>query len=147
MNFSFNVLFFEEEEEEECSVTQKRFQNLKNIFTRTCVDLRAIEKHVRFQKTQGVLYIDGFYFDHTIWTLRCILNKIFTLHIKTKEGSLLTHLWGTEALILSNLLLMFDRVAFMEEAISVLKSFSMPLVSLFNEFTFDSHSPISLCVT
>lgn len=104
-------------------------------------------KHVRFQKTQGVLYIDGFYFDYTIWTLRCILNKIFTLHIKTKEGSLLTHLWGTEALILSNLLLMFDRVAFMEEAISVLKSFSMPLVSLFNEFTFDSHSPISLCVT
>lgn len=146
MNFSFNVLFFEEEEEE-CSVIQKRFQNLKNIFTRTFVDLRAIEKHVRFQKTQGVLYIDGFYFDHTIWTLRCILNKIFTLHIKTKEGSLLTHLWGTEALILSNLLLMFDRVAFMEEAISVLKSFSMPLVSLFNEFTFDSHSPISLCVT
>lgn len=126
---------------------QKRFQNLKNIFTRTFVDLRAIEKHVRLQKTQGVLYIDGFYFDHTIWTLRCILNKIFTLNIKTKEGSLLTHLWGTEALILSNLLLMFDRVAFMEEAISVLKSLSMPLVSLFNEFTFDSHSPISLCVT
>ena len=111
------------------------------------MDLRAIEKHVRFQKTQGVLYIDGSYFDHTIWTLRCILNKIFTLHIKTKEGSLLTHLWGTEALILSNLLLMFDRVALMEEAISVLKSFNMPLVSLFNEFTFDSHSPISLCVT
>lgn len=45
---------------------QKRFQNLKNIFIRIFVDLRAIEKHVRFQKTQGVLYIDGFYFDHTI---------------------------------------------------------------------------------
>lgn len=141
MNFSFNVLFFEEEEE--CSVIKKDFK-ISKIYLHA---LLWTWKHVRFQKTQGVLYIDGFYFDHTIWTLRCILNKIFTLHIKTKEGSLLTHLWGTEALILSNLLLMFDRVAFMEEAISVLKSLSMPLVSLFNEFTFDSHSPISLCVT
>lgn len=42
---------------------------------------------------------------------------------------------------------MFDRVAFIEEAMSVLKSLRMALVSLFNEFTFDSHSSISLCVT
>ena len=42
---------------------------------------------------------------------------------------------------------MFDNVALMEEAMSVLKSLRMALVSLFNEFTLDSHSSISLCVT
>lgn len=57
------------------------------------------------------------------------------------------YLWGTEALIFSNLRLMFDSVALMEEAMSVLKSLRMALVSLFNEFTLDSHSSISLCVT
>ncbi len=57
------------------------------------------------------------------------------------------YLCGTEALIFSNLRLIFDSVAFIEEAMSVLKSLRMALVSLFNEFTFDSHSSISLCVT
>ena len=42
---------------------------------------------------------------------------------------------------------MFDSVALIEEAMSVLKSLRMALVSLFNEFTFDSHSSISLCVS
>ena len=54
------------------------------------------------------------------------------------------YLCGTEAFIFSNLRLILDNVAFMDEVMSVLKSFRMALVSLFNEFTFDSHCSISL---
>lgn len=78
--------------------------------------------------------------------LRCILNKIFILYIKIKEGLLLIYLWGIEVLILLNFLLMFDRVVFMEEVIFVLKFFSMFLVSLFNEFIFDLYFLIFFCV-
>lgn len=82
----------------------------------------------------------------SIWMLRCILNKIFILYIKIKEGLLLIYLWGIEVLILLNFLLMFDRVVFMEEVIFVLKFFSMFLVSLFNEFIFDLYFLIFFCV-
>ena len=62
----------------------------------------------------------------------------------TTTKSCFYYLCGTEAFIFSNLRLILDNVAFMEEVMSVLKSFRMALVSLFNEFTFDSHCSISL---
>ena len=62
----------------------------------------------------------------------------------TTTKSCFYYLCGTEAFIFSNLRLILDNVAFIEEVMSVLKSFRMALVSLFNEFTFDSHCSISL---
>ena len=79
---------------------------------------------------------------------KAVLNhpsKFLQVNYKfTTTKSCFYYLCGTEAFIFSNLRLILDNVAFMEEVMSVLKSFRMALVSLFNEFTFDSHCSISL---